>query len=175
MWVKYLAYGLYYGKNLLIFAICRFPHINHLCFFFPEHKILILVSIFVSTLFSFCCLGIFNGYSISNDVILGVCILKICQAKFSKLIFNEVLSYEVLDILLPKFYIYLKRLPIILYKRTWTRYYQNNMLVSFNTYMCWRIYFYRTCISVYQLCRTWSSLFHSMMTDGKNFFLKKCV
>ena len=87
-------------------------------FFFPEHKILILVSIFVSTLVSTCCLGIFNGYCISNDVILEVCILKIWQAKFSKLIFNEVLSYEVLDILLPKFYIYLKRLPIILYKRT---------------------------------------------------------
>ena len=94
---------------------------------------------------------------------------KICQAKFSKLIFNEVLSDEVLDILLQKFYIYLKCLPSY-FNYTWTRYYQNNMLVSLNTYMGWSIYFYRTCISVYYLYRTCSSLFHPMMTDGKFFF-----
>ena len=55
--------------------------------------------------------GIFNRYSFYNEVILGIRILNICQAKFSKFIFNVVLSYEVPYVLLQKFYIYLQRLP----------------------------------------------------------------
>ena len=54
--------------------------------------------------------GIFNHYSFCNEVILGVSILNICQAKFSKFIFNVVLSYKVPYVLLQNFYIYLKRL-----------------------------------------------------------------
>ena len=33
LWIKYFAYGLYYGNNLLIIIIHRFPYINYLCCF----------------------------------------------------------------------------------------------------------------------------------------------
>ena len=108
--------------------------------------------------------GIFNRYSFCDEMISGVGVLNIYRTKFSKLIFNAVLSYEVPDVHLQKF---------IVCKRIWTRYYQNSMLISVDTYMCQRIYFYRSWISAYYFYRTSSSLFHSMMTDGNFFLLKK--